>query len=302
NPTGAITGQVIYTWQAEFRPGSGLFEDIIVLPAGDLAFQSANGTTFRVTPDLAGLSIRVRAVFVDDGGVPETVFAAPAAPVIVVPNAPPTIAAALGPEITAGGEGIHLIRSDLDFILKQIKIAEAHAAGEDLLSLVPNIRAAAGLRTVSGEFNNLVDFGGVDQTQFGAADNLFPRLTDPIFRNDQDGDTIALGPPPAPVVTNTNYGAAGDVVDSDPRTISNLIVDQTANNPAAYASAYDPGLDGVLNFGSSVSSSTMVSTWSPRVATAPSSSRCSPTIRWSPAWTVCSALPMTCRQASVSWY
>ena len=251
NPTGAITGQAIYTWQAEFRPGSGFFEDIIVLPAGDLAFQSANGTTFRVTPDLAGLSIRVRAVFVDDGGVPEIVFSAPTAPVIDVPNAPPTNPAALGPEITAGGEGIHLIRSDLDFILKQIKIAEAHAAGEDLLSLVPNIRAAAGLRTVSGEFNNLVDFGGVDQTQFGAADNLFPRLTDPIFRNDQDGDTIALGPPPAPVVTNTNYGAAGDVVDSDPRTISNLIVDQTANNPAAYASAYDPGLDGVLNFGAS---------------------------------------------------
>src|SRR6185503_15855925 len=193
NPTGAITGTVSYVWQAELRPGSGVFEDIIDLPAGDLAFQSANGTTFRVTPDLAGLSIRVRAVFVDDDGVPEIVFSAPTAPVIDVPNAPPTNPAALGPEITAGGEGIHLIRSDLDFILKQIKIAEAHAAGEDLLSLVPNIRAAAGLRTVSGEFNNLVDFGGVDQTQFGAADNLFPRLTDPIFRNDQDGDTIALG-------------------------------------------------------------------------------------------------------------
>ena len=27
--------------------------------------------------------------------------------------------------------------------------------------------------------------------------------------------------------------------------ISNLIVDQTANNPAAYANAYDPGVDGV---------------------------------------------------------
>ena len=34
--------------------------------------------------------------------------------------------------------------------------------------------------------------------------------------------------------------------DSQPRTISNLIVDQTANNPAAYATAYDPGLDGLL--------------------------------------------------------
>ena len=41
----------------------------------------------------------------------------------------------------------------------------------------------------------------------------------------------------------------GLVFDSQPRTISNLIVDQTANNPAAYATAYDPGVDGVLNFG-----------------------------------------------------
>ena len=249
NPTGAITGQAIYTWQAEFRPGSGFFEDIIELPAGDLAFQSANGTTFRVTPDLAGLSIRVRAVYVDDNGVPEIVFSAPTAAVVDVPNPPPTGPAVLVPEITEGGEGVHLIRSDLDFILNQIKIAEAHAGGQELLSLVPNIRSASGLRTVSGEFNNLVDFGDADQTQFGAADNLFPRLTDPIFRNDQDGDAMALGPPPAPVVTNTDYGAPGNVVDADPRIISNLIVDQTANNPAAYANAYDPGLDGVLNFG-----------------------------------------------------
>ena len=32
----------------------------------------------------------------------------------------------------------------------------------------------------------------------------------------------------------------------DPRTITNLIVDQTVNNPAAYATAYDPGADGIL--------------------------------------------------------
>ena len=34
---------------------------------------------------------------------------------------------------------------------------------------------------------------------------------------------------------------------SQPRTISNLVVDQTANNPAAYATAYDPGVDGELH-------------------------------------------------------
>src|SRR5262249_19743404 len=44
----------------------------------------------------------------------------------------------------------------------------------------------------------------------------------------------------------------GLVIDSQPRTISNLIVDQTPNNPAAYATAYDPGPDGVLNFGTPI--------------------------------------------------
>ena len=39
------------------------------------------------------------------------------------------------------------------------------------------------------------------------------------------------------------------MVNSQPRTISNLIVDQTPNNPAAYANAYDPGPNGHLDFG-----------------------------------------------------
>ena len=71
NPTGAITGQISYIWQVERVPGTGVFEDIIILPGGDLAFQSANGTSFRVTPDLAGLSLRVKGVYQDAHGVPE---------------------------------------------------------------------------------------------------------------------------------------------------------------------------------------------------------------------------------------
>ncbi|MET0675439.1 MAG: peroxidase family protein, partial [Bradyrhizobium sp.] len=245
NPDGKVTGQISYIWQVERDPGSGAFEDIIILPGGDLAFQSANGSTFRVTPDLAGLALRVKGVYMDAHGVPETVFSAPTDPVIDVPDAPPTVAAPTGPDVTAGGEGIHFIRSDLEFILKQIKIAEAHADGADLLSLVPNVRAAAGLRTVDGSFNNLININGVDNTEFGAADNLFPRATDSSFRNENDGDSINLGP--GGVVTNNNYGAPGNVADSDPRTISNLIVDQTANNPVAYAAAYDPGADHTLH-------------------------------------------------------
>src|SRR4029450_11836956 len=238
NPGGTISNRGIsYLWQVERNPGTGVFEDIVVLPAGDLAFQSANGPTFRVTPDLAGLSLRVKAIYVDAHGVAETVFSAPTDAVIDVPNAPITPTTPAPADFSEGGAGVHLIRSDLDFILTQIKIAEHHAAGEDLLSLVPNVRAAAGLRTVDGSFNNLVNFGTdangpIDQTEFGAADNIFPRLTDPIFRNAEAGTAYTQN--------------SGLVIDSQPRTISNLTGAQTANTPAAAALAGDPGPDGVF--------------------------------------------------------
>jgi Animal haem peroxidase len=127
---------------------------------------------------------------------------------------------------------VAFIRSDLQFILEQIKIAERQAKGELLTDILPNVQVPFGLRTVDGSLNNLVQ----GNETFGEANNLFPRLLDPIFRDDQDGDSIIIGPPPA--ITNTNYGAPGDVVDADPRIISNLIVDQTAHNPAAQA-AFD---------------------------------------------------------------
>jgi len=228
---------ISYLWQVERNPGTGVFEDIVVLPAGDLAFQSANGATFRVTSDLIGLSLRVKAIYVDGHGVAEQVFSPATDAVLDDPaiNPTPTTTVSADPDFSAGGAGVHLIRSDLDFILTQIRIAEHHAAGEDLLSLVPNVRAAAGLRTVDGSFNNLVHFGGENQTEFGAADNIFPRLTDPIFRNAEAGTSY----------TQTS----GLVIDSQPRTISNLIVDQTADNPSAYANAYDPGVNGQLDHG-----------------------------------------------------
>src|SRR5262249_24057732 len=72
-----------------------------------------------------------------------------------------------------------LYRDDLDFILEQIKIAEANAAGTPLIDLVPNWELPFGLRTISGVDNNLLPASD----QFGAADNVFPRLaTPPIFR------------------------------------------------------------------------------------------------------------------------
>src|SRR3990167_5316592 len=120
------------------------------------------------------------------------------------------------------------IKSDLEFILEQILIAERHAAGEPLVTLVPNTEVSFGLRTVDGSFNQLIP----DQTEFGAADNTFPRLLEPDFMDAEAGTSY----------TQTS----GLVVDSDPRTISNLISDQTASNPPADAAAFDAGVDGIL--------------------------------------------------------
>src|SRR5262245_60858908 len=123
---------------------------------------------------------------------------------------------------------VAFIRSDLEFILEQIIIAERQAAGESLTDILPNVQVPFGLRTVDGSLNNLVEG---NQT-FGVADNLFPRLADPLFR---------------PAEAGTSYADPGTVIDSQPRVISNLIVDQTANNPAAYATAFDPGPDLLLH-------------------------------------------------------
>jgi Ca2+-binding RTX toxin-like protein len=249
NPQGLVNNtSVSYYWQFEADPGSGVFEDIILLPAGDLAFQSADGTSFKVSPDLAGLSLRVKAIYQDGHGTTEVVFSQPTGVVVpgapVVPTAPTPVVNA-----TEGGPGLNMVRSDLNFILDQIKIAEAEADGQNILSLIPNIRAPLGLRAVDGSNNNLMNLNGINNTEFGAADNTFPRLTDPVF-NPAEGAPAGFFGPGSPAIPGSSYQqTSGNVFDSQPRTISNLIVDQTSNNPAAYATAYDVGADGVLNFG-----------------------------------------------------
>ena len=59
--------------------------------------------------------------------------------------------------------------------------------------------APFGLRAVGGSNNNLVD----NQAEFGATDNLFPRLTDPVFRNEGDDTMVGFGWRPS----NNNYSA-----------------------------------------------------------------------------------------------
>src|SRR3982751_6834807 len=144
------------------------------------------------------------------------------------------------------GNGFVLDVEDIRFIFHAIEVGQANSAGGVLLGSGPNqvnlntpISAACangapcpadpqlpvGLRTVDGTFNNLVPIP--DQHLFGSADRLFPRLTTPIFRAAEQGTSYATKP-------------QTDVIDSQPRIISNLVVDQSATNPAAVAVAAHP--------------------------------------------------------------
>ena len=133
------------------------------------------------------------------------------------------------------------IRSDLEFVLQQIKIAEHHTAGGGQLDdLVGNdvdsngnpLQVSSpvlpfGLRTVSGIYNNISSAARVN---WGAADQDFLELVPHQFlpnyvptAPDPDGPAGPLRP--------------GSVMDPEPREISNLVVDQTINNPSAVEAA-----------------------------------------------------------------
>jgi len=142
------------------------------------------------------------------------------------------------------GSGFTVTPADLAYILQQIKIAEYHAANTTQATgpcgaligngpnQIPSPLLSLGLRTVDGSCNNLQ----AGQETFGAADQAFPRLTVPNF--DKPAESPPAGFPPG---GQTNYNQTGGFVfDSRPRTISNLIVDQTSTNPAAVAVAGFP--------------------------------------------------------------
>jgi Ca2+-binding RTX toxin-like protein len=137
------------------------------------------------------------------------------------------------------GQGFTVSPSDLSHILRQIKIAEHHVAATTvatgpcgaLVGNAPNQIAsplvAEGLRTVDGSCNNLIS----GQDRFGASGETFPRITPPVFNNAEP--SLFSGNP-------TSYKGAGSVTDSQPRLISNLIVDQTSTNPSAVSAARHP--------------------------------------------------------------
>ncbi|WP_181147967.1 peroxidase family protein [Arthrobacter sp. MYb213] len=154
------------------------------------------------------------------------------------------------------GQDFNVSQGDLEFIIKQIEISEAHAEDEvtneeasplckstatfDIPSQThfdldgdPCIGSPLlpfGLRTVDGRWNNLMP----GQDGYGTAQEVFPRLLDAEY---QDAEAT---PPRAPGNATDEPGAQtsytqtdGFVYDSEPRIISNLIVDQTVANKAA---------------------------------------------------------------------
>lgn len=136
--------------------------------------------------------------------------------------------------------------ADLQFILDQIRIAEAHAMREPsprslgvVVPATPLLGVGAtdvldpalphGLRTVDGRNNNLMP----GRSSSGAADTLFPRLVRPEWR---DG-VNAVGPGWSVGDATTYAPAPGSIYDAEPRVISNLIADQSTRNPAAVAAS-----------------------------------------------------------------
>ncbi len=160
------------------------------------------------------------------------------------------------------GNGFTVTPADLAFILKQIKIAERHSrafqgnpdAGTPVnpdpigdpdycqslvgpnANQIPDRLTSYGLRTVDGSCNNL--FPG--REKFAAADQPFPRLTTPVFSAAEASPTDFFGPGSGTIPSSSYAQKKGFVFDTQPRVISNLIVDQTSTNPAAVAAAQFP--------------------------------------------------------------
>src|SRR4029079_7380160 len=118
---------------------------------------------------------------------------------------------------------------------------------------IPDALTSYGLRLVDGGCNNLVTAvqgvngepatPGVIRPNFAKADQPFPRLTAPKFRAAESHPAGLFSPGDPGDPTQTDYASksrSADIYDSPPRTISNLIVDQTSANPAAVAAALHP--------------------------------------------------------------
>ena len=182
---------------------------------------------------------------------------------------------------------LNITYNDLQYILDQIKMGEAHAmrtatllgglsvgtssstvkypydvtsinrclTAADLAKAATSTFGATGLsgpylwtaddplgvRTVNGECNNISSVMAepsssatpktADSAEWGSAEQTFTRLSP---QANIPGSTLTLTD-----AQKLYQNPTGNVVDSSPRVISNLISDQSLNNPAAIAAAYE---------------------------------------------------------------
>ncbi len=174
--------------------------------------------------------------------------------------------ASVSPAAAPTGAGFTITKGDISYIIEQIRIAEAHTARTNSTSgpcgalivqpgqvtlpyQLDHAGLPFGLRTVDGSCNNLIEGQEYFATAAGFESNpatgatagydyipsLFPRYADPVY-------VTGSGPTWGPGTTNaySNFDPNVYVMDTAPRTISNLIVDQTVTNPAAIAAAGNP--------------------------------------------------------------
>ncbi|MHA6967445.1 peroxidase family protein [Glutamicibacter bergerei] len=170
------------------------------------------------------------------------------------------------------GQDFNVSQGDLEFIIKQIEISEAHA--EDSVAdpassplckststfdipkqthfdldgdpCVGSPLLPFGLRTVDGRWNNLMP----GQDGYGTAQEVFPRLLDAEYQDAEATPPRAPGNDTDQPGSQTSYSQTeGFVYDSEPRIISNLIVDQTVANDAAGAVAERVEGAGLEGFG-----------------------------------------------------
>ena len=156
NPTGAISGSVSYYWQFEPNPGTGVFEDIILLPAGDLAFQSADGDHVQGDPGSR------RAVAARQGHLPGCarrdragVLGADRARHRGAPCAADPAGRA-GPEATAGGAACTWSAPTSTSSSIRSRSPKRTRPARICCPCSRTCACRSGLRTVDGSFNNLV--------------------------------------------------------------------------------------------------------------------------------------------------
>jgi Ca2+-binding RTX toxin-like protein len=117
-----------------------------------------------------------------------------------------------------------LNQTDIDFLLAQLTLPGNDPRNAPLgTALDPT-----GIRDVAGVGNNVLS------PTWGAADQLFVRVTTPVFG--QAEGTVVFGGPQGPVITPGTPGYETrniNLVDTSPRVISNLVADQSAASLAA---------------------------------------------------------------------